>query len=55
MEKTRFMATISNGKTFIERRVYLDREGFRCVRINKTWFKVADLFDTYRVDCWIDD
>lgn len=51
--KTRYMATIYDGHSHIERRVYEDRQGFRCVKINGCFFRIIDLHH-FDVDVWYD-
>lgn len=43
MKKTNYMATLYNGHCHIERRVWLDKEGFRAVKINGMVFRLIDL------------
>ena len=51
MSKTKKMATIYDGHSHIERRVYEDKQGFYCVKINGIFFRVIDLHH-FDVDIW---
>lgn len=51
--KTNKMATIYNGHTYIERRVYKDENGISHVRINGDWTSLIWCKEHYkRVDVW---
>ena len=56
MKKTQRMATIYDGHSHIERRVYIDECGTYYVRINGFFAKVADLrrVNHFDVDVWYD-
>lgn len=43
MKKTEYAAVIYDGHSHIERRVYEDEDGYRCVRINGWFFRIIDL------------
>ena len=55
-EKTKRMATIYDGHSHIERRVFVDECGTYYVRINGCFAKVADLrrINHFDVDIWYD-
>lgn len=50
MKKLPYKATIDNGSTRIERRVYEDDEYMQCVKINGMFFRLTDLEKSY--DVW---
>ena len=54
MKKTFYMATIFDGHSHIERRVFEDENGVYHVRINGWFAKVADLrrINHFDVDVW---
>ena len=56
MTKTQRMATIFDGHSHIERRVYVDECGVYYVRINGFFAKVSDLrrVNHFDVDVWYD-
>lgn len=51
--KTKYMATIYDGHSHIERVVWQDADGYRYARINGFYFNI-DLFlaDRYEVEVW---
>ena len=51
MKKTRYVATIFDGHSHIERRVFENEIGERFVRINGFFFKTTDLTG-FDVDVW---
>lgn len=53
MTKTKKKATIFDGHSHIERRVYEDKNGFYCVKINGIFFKVIELHH-FDIDIWYD-
>lgn len=53
LHKVSYMATIYDGHTHIERRVYEDEFGFRYVKINDELFRIAQLHNL-EVDVWYD-
>lgn len=56
MSKTRYMATIYDGHSHIERRVYKDEHGRQFVKVNGFLAKVIDLIliNHFQVDVWYD-
>ena len=56
VKKTERMATIYDGHSHIERRVYEDKEGRRYVKINGFLCKITDLMihNGFEVDIWYD-
>ena len=50
MKKTKYMATIYDGHSHIERRVFVDDAGTQHVRINGFFAKVSDLRRVNRFD-----
>jgi hypothetical protein len=38
--KTNKMATIQQGSTSVERRVYKDEKDAKCVKLNGSWFEI---------------
>ena len=56
MKKTQKMATIFDGHSHIERRVYEDECGWLYVKINGVFAKIADIrrVNQFDVDVWYD-
>ena len=56
VKKTQRMATIFDGHSHIERRVYEDESGIRYVKINDCLCKITDLIihNRFDVDVWYD-
>ena len=54
MRKTPYMATIYDGHSHIERRVYEDSDGYRYVRINGFYWDVDFELTHYDVSVWYD-
>lgn len=56
MVKTKYRATIFDGHSHIERRVYEDQFGWRNVRINGFFTRIIDLerINRFDVDVWYD-
>lgn len=56
LHKTQRMATIYDGHSHIERRVYEDENGRRYVKINGYICKITDLIihNRFEVDIWYD-
>lgn len=56
MSKTQYMATIYDGHSHIERRVYKDEYGRQYVKINGFPARVIDLIliNRFKVDIWYD-
>ena len=54
LEKTKYMATIYDGHSHIERRVFMNYAGAYYVRINGWFAKVLDLkaINHFDVDVW---
>lgn len=54
MKKTKYMATIYDGHSHIERRVFVDDAETQYVRINGFFSKVSDLrrVNRFDVDVW---
>lgn len=45
-------ATVYDGHTYIERRVYIDENGIRYIKINRSWFTVCECKLSFAVDVW---
>lgn len=43
MKKTQYVAQLYDGHVHIERRVYEDEHGYRCVKLNGIFFKLGEL------------
>ena len=54
MKKSEYMATVFNGHSHIERRIYTDNTGKRHIKINGCFFSLFDLMKVYEVDTWYD-
>lgn len=57
-KKSRRMATIYDGHSHIERRVWMDKEHYgvnEYVRINGEWFNLWELPRDWEIDIWIGD
>ena len=56
MKRTKRMAQIRNGHTFIERRVFEDEHGMWYVRINGDFCSIVDLEQVcgYEIEIWRD-
>lgn len=52
MKKSEYVATIFDGHSHIERRVYNDEAGYRFVKINGMFFNVDTELKNYDVDVW---
>ena len=54
--KTKYRATIYDGHSHIERRVFEDQQGIEYVRINDFFAKITDLrrVNRFDVDVWYD-
>lgn len=45
-------ATVYDGHSHIERRVYIDEQGKRYIKINGEWFNVDECRKTFDIDIW---
>lgn len=55
MRKTKNIATIHNGNSFIERQIYIDKENNKFVKICDVFVSVSVLeeYYKYKVDIWL--
>jgi hypothetical protein len=55
MRKTKNIATIHNGNTFIERQIYMDKENNKFVKISNVFVSITILeeYYKYKVDIWL--
>lgn len=55
MRKTKNIATIHNGNSFIERPIYTDKEDNKFVKISDVFISITILeeYYNYKVDIWL--